>query len=367
MPANISHFQPDKSVKTCMVYLQGTWPPKNTFYVEKDLTLPIRLYPNAEFYIRCDTEQGYMKNFMFFKKLYAGRKFKLVSDKQYNITTYGIQPDVVWFIHFNFVFFGGSIDKYTFGKWLVTQNFKGKVHILFNEEMTKEYEPLYDYVQRRNANFRELNSSRICHLKDKTDWSNVTLLCNEDKLKQWVNERPVQKCLDGGINISYMTDKVLYDLPDVDTIMDDSEHSFYRKGIYIGKFIPKRISVINKIMEANPNLDIVYMGPDSDKLKYKQGSGASIDNVTAKELMKSSGYAYSIYIGKGTPSLYLGATFYEPLLNGIPVLVWNGTDPEHKLFPDNPKCYFNDAKDLGTTVLTENLDAMWKYQISKML
>lgn len=363
MPANISHFQPDESVKTCMVFLSGIYPPKNTFYVEKDLTLPMRLYPNARFLIRCNIEKGYMSNYRFFTKLYAGREIHFVGeDKLYNN-----KIDVIWFIHFNFVFFGGVIDNYTFHKWLVTQNFKNKVHILFNEEMTKSYEPLWDYVQRRNENFKNINADKISCLKDKKDWSNVTLLCNEDKLKQWVNERPVQKCLDGGINISYMTDKVLYDLPDVDTIMDDSEHSFYRRGIYIGKFIPKRISVINKIMEANPDLDIVYMGPDSDKLKYRQGTGASVDNVTAKELMKSSEYAYSIYIGKGTPSLYLGATFYEPLLNGIPVLVWNGTDPEHKLFPDNPKCYFNDAKDLGTTVLTENLNAMWKYQISKML
>lgn len=364
MPANISHFQPDESVTSCMVYLQGTWPPKNTFYVEKDLTLPMRLYPNAEFFIRCDTDKGYMKNYMFFKKLYEGRKFKLVSDKQFNITSYGIHPDVVWFIHFNFVFFGGVIDKYTFGKWIVTQNYSGNVHILFNEEMTKEYEPLWDYVQRRNNNFRKLNSSMINHLKDKTDWSNVTLLCNEDKLKQWVNKRPVQKCLNGGINISYLTDKVLYDLPEKQQVCSSVTES--KKGIYIGKFIPKRISVINKIMEPNPNLDIEYMGPDSDKLKFRPGNVTSVDNVTAKALMKSDAYSYSIYIGKGTPSLYLGATFYEPLLNGIPVFVWEGTDPEHKLFNEET-CYFKDASDLAKTLEHIDLHEMWKYQISQIL
>lgn len=365
MPANISHFTPDPNVKRCLVYLQGTWPPKNTFYVEKDLTLPMRLYPNAEFMIRCDTEKSYMKNYMFFNKLYKGRKFKLVSDKKYYVSSYNPDiPDVIWFIHFNFVFFGGIIDNYTYGKWLVTQNYTGKVHILFNEEMTKTYEPLWDYVQHRNENFRQQNETKIFHLNDKTEWSNVTLLCNEDKLSQWVNERPVQKCLDGNINISYLTDKVLYDLPSPDSIRSYIDT---KKGIYIGKFISKRISVMNKIMEAYPELNIDFAGPDSDKLKYRSGDGTSISNVTAKEMMMSPDYGYSIYIGKGTPSLYLGATFYEPLLNGIPVFVWEGTDPERKLFPERNDAYFRDAKELNDILSNCNLYEMWNYQIHKML
>ena len=366
MSANISHFTPDPSVKTCLVYLQGNWPPKNSFYVEKDLTLPIRLYPNAEFYIRCNRDTQYIKNFMFFNKLYKGRKFKLISDKKYDISAYeGFQPDVVWFIHFNFVFFGGVIDNYTFGKWLVTQNYPGKVHILFNEEMTKTYEPLWDYIQHRNENFKKLNSSKIRHLKDKTDWTNVTLLCNEDKLSQWVNERPIQKCLDGGINISYLTDKVLYDLPEKDKVF--SKVIIEKRGIYIGKFIPKRISVINKLAESRPDLDIRFEGPDSDKLKYMKGFGDSMDNASAKMLMQSQTYGYSIYIGKGTPSLYLGATFYEPILNGIPVFVWDGTDPEHKLFPESEVSYFTDFADLYKKVEECDLNELWNYQISKML
>lgn len=363
MSANISHFVPDESIKTCMVFLSGIYPPKNTFYVEKDLTLPMRLYPNARFLIRCNIEKGYMSNYRFFTKLYAGREIHFVGeDKLYND-----KIDVIWFIHFNFIFFGGVIDNYTFHKWLVTQNFKNKVHILFNEEMTKSYEPLWDYVQRRNENFKNINADKISRLKDKTDWSNVTLLCNEDKFSQWVNERPVHKCLDGGINISYLTDKVLYDLPSKESILPLHNSSSKKRGIYIGKFIPKRISVLNKILEEEHRLWIDFIGPDSDKLKYRSGTGDSIGNSEAKGLMKSSEYGWSIYIGKGTPSLYLGATFYEPILNGIPVFVWNGTDPEHKLFPERKELYFNDASDLQKKVSSSNLTKLWNYQINKLL
>lgn len=357
---NISHFIPDETVKTCLVYLNGTYPPKNGFYVEKDLNLPARLYPNAEFYIRCNTsDKRYMKNMRFFKKLYKGRKIKFLDD---SLAYDKLNVDVIWFIHFNFIFFGGKIDKYTFCKWIVTQNSKSKIHILFNEEGTPTFEPLWDYIQRRNENFHALNKEYISLLKDKTDWSNVTLLCNEDRIAQWVNDRPVQKCLDGGINISYLTDKILYDLP---SASPDSSIGVLNKGIYIGKFSPKRLSYFNKNFISG-KLDILMIGPDSDKLTHHTGTGESIDNKEAKELMASGTYSYSIYIGKGTPSCYLGATFYEPLLNGLPLFVWKGTDPEMKIFPGHPEFYFNNEDDLAEKIdnmTLMNFDMMFENQI----
>lgn len=362
---NISHFTPDESVKECIVYLNGQWPPKNTFYVEKDLNLPARLYPNAKIYVRCNTFRNFIQTSDFFRKLYKGREVKFINDNL--ILAMKPNPDtVIWFIHFNFIFFGGKIDKYTYCKWQIIQKAKCKVHILFNEEGTPSFEPLYDYIQRRNDNFKELNKDILKTIGDKTDWTNITLLCNEDKLKQWVNDRPIKKCLDGGINISYLTDKILYDLPDYKTL---SPKIGSKKGIYIGKFSPKRITFFNKFFSSDL-VDIECIGPDSDKIKCHKGNGENVDNKTAKEMLSSSNYGYSIYIGKGTPSLYLGATFYEPLLNGLPIFIWEGTDPEHKLLPKNPEYYFKDETDLNEKLKTMsvlNLIAMYNYQITQLL
>lgn len=362
---NVSHFIPDESIKECIVYLNGQWPPKNTFYVEKDLNLPARLYPNAKFYIRCNTTRNFLQTTAFFKKLYKGRDIAFISDD--NILPMKPKPNtVIWFIHFNFIFFGGKIDKYTYNKWQIIQRAKCNVHILFNEEGTPSFEPLYDYTQRRNDNFKELNKVMLSNVADKTDWSNITLLCNEDKLSQWVNNRPIKKCLDGGINISYLTDKILYDLPNSNTLKCNVGS---KKGIYIGKFSPKRITFFNK--HFNKDLvDIECIGPESNEITSHKGNGLPIDNKSGKEMYASNNYGWSIYIGKGTPSLYLGATFYEPLLNGLPLFIWDGTDPEHKLFPDNNEFYFSDESDLNKQLSLMNesdLKDMFIKQISIMI
>lgn len=360
---NISHFtEPDLTVKSCLVYLNGIYPPKNSFYVEKDLNLPARLYPNAKIYIRCRCGEAEFKNLQFFKKLYPNRNIKLVPDNK----IYDDAPvDVIWFIHYNFIFFGGKMDDYMVAKQIALQNFKGKIHILFNEEMTKTFEPLWDYVQHRNENFRNLNSGVISFLKEKKDWSNVTLIANEDKFGQWVNERPIERLRDT-INISYLSDKILYDLPSAEklqcTVGNQQEND--HRGIYVAFFNPGRISCFKKHLNTSClNLDI--FGPKSNELQNYFGTGEPVSNVTAKELMSSPKYQYSIYIGKGSPSLYLGATFYEPILLGKPLFIWEGTDPDHKLF-GNTNCYFKDdahLKQMLGEYSTEGLKHLWETQV----
>jgi hypothetical protein len=66
-------------------------------------------------------------------------------------------------------------------------------------------------------------------------------------------------------------------------------------------------------------------------------------------------------MGKGTKSLYLGATFYEPILRGCPLFIWEGTDPDHKLFP-HLDVYFNTETELAkllSDVSDEDLRQLW--------
>lgn len=364
---NISHFNtPDPTVKTVLVYLNGIYDETKNIYPEKDLALPMRLYPNAQFAIRCDcSPKGQMKNYKFFSRLYKGRKFKLIPDNQ----IWGdLKCDVVWYmVDYVYIFFGGVMDKVTFNKYMVTQQTSAKVHILFNDEVTKKYEPLWNYVQRRTGNFLEVNKEMISQLKEKKDWSNVTLICNQDMFSQWVNDRVIEPLRDT-INISYLSDKILYDLPDMKSLKPTVSNHFC-SGIFVGRFTPPRIKFWNAYM-GGTFLDLKIFGPDSDKLKYHTGDGKPVANGITKEMYSSTDYAYSIYFGKGGPSAYLGATFYEPILLGKPVFVWIGTDPKKKLFP-NLDCYFNTAEDLYKLIeivytSPDKLIELWKQQCDEI-
>lgn len=366
---NISSFTtPDSSVKSCLVYLTGNWPPRSGFYVAKDLNLPTRLYPNAKFLIRCNTdEKSYDQNYKFFSEIYKGFPFKLTTDKQ---TYENLKVDVIFFIHFNFVFFGGKVDRYTADKQFMLENTRAKVHILFNEEVTKTFEGLHSYALRRNDAFRQMNRPQLGRLRGKEDWSNVTLICNEDKFGQWVNDRPTED-IARTINVSYLSDIILYDLPDKSTLKCSvrQSESPVHKGLYIGNFSDPRVSWWNKHMHLQKTLDIKVIGPSSDKLKHYTGQGKSIDNSSAKYLLGSGEFSYSIYFGKGSKSLYLGATFYEPILNGLPLFIWEGTDPEHKLFPELPYVYFTDSAHLEkllATYTSEQLAQLWEQEINTL-
>ena len=363
----VSHFtKPDNKVKTCLVYFKGTFPPKRGFCVAKDLSLPTRLYPNAKFLIRCDTsEKVYEQNYKFFAELYKGHKFKLTTDKQ---TYEDLRVDVIFLIHYGFVFLGGRVDIYTADKEYMLENTKAKVHILFNEEVVKKIEGLHSYIQKRDPSFWDIyrNRQRLTRLKGKSDWSNVTLICNEDKFEQWVNDRPTEE-LQRTINISYLSDIILYDLPDKDTLKCSVSKSRHLKGVYIGNFSPTRVTWWNRYMTYRPEVSISVFGPHNEQLLNFTSDGRHIDNDKAISMMNSGKYHYSLYFGKGNKSLYLGATFYEPLLQGIPIFVWDGTDPEHKLFPKISECYFKNVDHLHQLLSffnPEKLEELWTKQVT---
>jgi hypothetical protein len=71
----IKHFNtPDTGVKSVMLFYFGKYPKKTK--PAKDVTLPIRLWPNAKYIIRCNTAGNIGKNNLeYFKSLINGYQF----------------------------------------------------------------------------------------------------------------------------------------------------------------------------------------------------------------------------------------------------------------------------------------------------
>ena len=335
--------KPYDEIKSVIVFLHGKYPHIST--PDKDISLPQRLFPNAEFYIRCNTRDLNTK--IYFNEIYKNYKIHFIDEKS-DISK--LVVDAVFVKQERFAYFGGVIEKFCIDYNIMLNTFKNKIFILYNDEFLRPFDSLKNEYEHRHKNFYIRNKQQLDKIYElssqNNDYSNITILANDDRLSDWIIENNLisQSAINKNINLTYLTDNILYDLK----INDSSFRKFFRKGLLVGGFISlffsKRISTWNKIMKDEQLYLDVY-GPGSDKLKYyKPEKVITIKNNKIDEYYKHK-FDYSIYIGKGTESKYLGATFFVPLQNHCPIFIWSGTDTNKKIFP-NLNCYFDDDKHL---------------------
>lgn len=383
---------PENDVKKVMLFYNGRFPKETK--PDKDVTLPIRLWPNAHFVIYCNTKKPYLKNNAYFDNLFknckggyslvertevdaldAGyhasdcksvniEKQKAIIDQEYEkadtfrkLEKELATIDVLWIHHENYNLFGGIVQDRVLDRALITQRWPGKIVIFFNDELFSLFGDFRKFLDNRakNPNFLVKNPGVLEKLDYKTDWSNVTMLFNEDKIKEW-GKSYIAEDIANQVEMCYLSDIILYELPkDKPTIKGDLSN---KKGCYVPLFTADRISVCNKIF--NKNVDITFAGSRSDDLKEEiKGDGVYIKNHDLGEFLRK--HDWTIYLGKGRPSAYLGATFYEPLLKGIPVLMWNDTDPDKKVFP-GLDCYFSNEDDIKR-IISQDLESLYQKQI----
>jgi hypothetical protein len=344
--------KPDTSVKSVYVYYFGKYPKKTK--PAKDVTLPIRLWPEATFYIRCNTKGGIGKNNLeYFSNLYAGTRFELVEETLDQI----VDADMLFIHHENYNAFGGVVRECCIDFAQILGKWKKKATVFYNDELFSGFYDIRDWLESRstNENFLKKNPQILERVPRSENWENVTLLMNENKITDWANEH-VKDTLTDRITVSYLSDIILYDLP---TSGMKYKSNYEKRGVYIPLFTAERISVCNKLF--NGNVDITFAGSRSDELKENiAGDGKYIQNFELPVVLKK--YDWTIYIGKGKQSSYLGATFYEPLLKGLPVFVWTETDKQKKVFGDID-CYFSNEDQLKTLVEKWDMKELYKTQV----
>lgn len=349
IPEFITKFEKaDMSVKTVLVYYFGKYPKKTK--PAKDVTLPTRLWPDAHYYIRCNTKGGIGKNNLeYFSNLYAGKSFELVDE--------AVDAEMLFIHHENYNAFGGVVRDCCIDFAQILGKWKKKSTVFYNDELFSGFYDIRDWLESRstNENFMIKNPEILEKVPRNDNWESVTLLMNENKITDWANEH-VKETLADRITVSYLSDIILYDLP---TTGMKYKKDYQKKGVYVPLFTAERITVCNKLFNAN--VDLTFAGSRSDDLKEGiAGDGKYIQNEDLPAFLKR--FDWTIYIGKGKQSSYLGATFYEPLLKGLPVFVWTETDKQKKVFGDLD-CYFSSESELKNLVEKWDMKTLYKEQV----
>lgn len=347
-----THFdKPDESVKSVMVFYFGKYPKKTK--PAKDVTLPLRLWPNAKYIIRCTTSGNVGKaNQEYFRSLFRGHDYRLTSDT--------VSADMLFIHHENYNCFGGVVRECCVDFARALREWKGRATVFYNDELFSGFYDFREYIENRakNENFVIKNPNILEKVQWKEDWSNVTLLMNENRITDWADEH-VQDSVKDQINVSYLSDIILYDLP---TKGIKRKEKYEKKGVYVPLFTADRISVCDKLF--NGEVNIAFAGSRSDEIKESiRGDGKYINNIELPAFLRK--FDWTIYIGKGKQSSYLGATFYEPLLKGLPVFVWTETDKQKKVFGDLD-CYFKNEKDLKDLVEKWDMGELFKEQVRRI-
>lgn len=361
------YTKPFTEIKSILLHFHGKYP--HIFTPLKDITFPQRIFPNAKFYIRCNARDPETR--IYFAELYKDFEFEIVDEKA---NTLNLDIDAVFAKQEGFSYYGGVIEKYCMDYNIMLNTFKGKIFILYNDEALRPFDTLDNEYKNRPETWFIRNKNILNKIPKRTfDYSNTLILANDNRISNWVEDGNFisQYAIDNNIGLMYLTDKVLYDLPDtIDLTKFPKTKNIKLKGIFISLFFGTRIPTWNRIMR-DESLDLKIYGTGSQKLKYyKVDKVELIPNTEIPEYYYN--HDYSLYMGKGTESLYLGATFFVPLLNYCPLFIWRGTDPNEKLFP-GIDCYYDDSEQLAQllnkyeTDDKYSIEELWKSQIRHIL
>lgn len=352
-----SFNKPDFSVKSVLLHFHGKFP--QAHLPTKDVTLAHRLWPNAKLIIRCNTDDEETKT--FFAQAMKNIDYELVSQK---LNCLRLDVDVIFMHQHWWIFFGGVIEKKIKDDMVLLAKTNKPVYLFYNDEDFQTIEPLHEVIDRRvkaNINFAIRNQSTIDELPRKTNWSNFHVIANTDMLQPWVNNKISDSLKESDMTLHYLSDLLLYDIPERKNL-DIPTSTKYNRGIYIAYYSDARIKALHSIFKKESN--VVFLGALSEKLNpylHNVHTSRKVPNTSVRNILAT--YKYSIYVGKGTESMYLGATFYEPLLAGLPVFVWTGTDSNKKVFP-GLDCYFSTQDELEDLVKNTNLDELWDKQMN---
>lgn len=348
--------------QSVLLYYPGRYP-KSTKPI-KDVLLPTRLWPNARMVIYGNFGKGYGKNKEYFERLFGSHRagFQLVEKTTNDISR--IPFDALFIHHENYNLFGGIVGDGLIERATAIQvatALDKLTVVFFNDELFAPFNDFRAFLDERakGENFLKKNPGVLERLAPTNYWGNVILLGNEDRVSPWLNSYVDKNVVDKGLRVMYLSDFILYDLP---RNKPSAVRTFTTKqGCYVPLFTDARIKACDRLFTGK-GIPITFAGSRSDELHESiRGNGKYIENHDLPAFLQQ--HDWTIYIGKGRPSAYLGATFYEPLLKGIPVFVWRDTDQDKRIFGEGIDCYFSTAEGLQH-LLSQNLNELYDKQVS---
>lgn len=346
--------------KTVLIYFTGKFP-KRCISI-KDMTLPNRLFPKAnKFIIRCKCDETTIKymNENFAKQNEIGEKitYNFITE---NFDKWELASKNVDAMYVPWILFQGmgntlSVPKIKMHEALL--RFSKPIYLFINDVYCLPFKDFTTYINEHNTTL----SSNV--LKCNTLYSNVNFMPNEQKFTNkeywWKSKLKLPNEYD--INVTQIPESIIYGYPNADEIIEKYKDKKYDKsGIWIGTCFDNRVKYFNKFFSKNV-LNLSILGAGSDKVNYYGGDGNAIPHTELKNLFDS--HSWTIYIARGNFVPILGATFVEPLLNGLPLFIdYKVADPNKELFP-GIKCYYGNENELEYLIENTNLKELWESQV----
>ena len=322
-----------------LLWYSGRFP--SLFISVHSFQLPKMLWPNAKFSVRCSANN--IRTLHWVRK-YLGNDVEIISDttsaKNFNFSSF----DVIY------------NHDYWFRKTISDKAKEDIEYIIYN--VNKPFYCLYcDII---------LPQIRMTQLKK--DMSNLTVLFNQNIIRDWGNERFDYDSFEGCEklpNIAYVNMKLYYQLPERYYYKD----SYGKKGCYFAYFHAERRKFFKKVLNdfSIPMLKLTLAGRNVEKLagtKYYR-----IDAISQFEqssvLTMLSQYDWALYIGRNKDVPYLGMTFYLPFVAGIPVFCYSQCEEAQKIF-GGLNCFFSTEKELHELLENINLKELFKQQVERL-
>lgn len=378
MNYNIQKIEkPITDVKTVFVYFNGKFP-KRVFPI-KDTDLPRRLFPCANrFIIKCKACDD---NLFYFSKLYSGKnalgediKTQFVSDNFDNWAGAARHTDAMYMPWISYCQYKNRLTDPVIAFHRAILLYKKPIYLFINDPLLGSFRPIQNWFKEDLAN--RWKDDRYRYLKQiPEDYSHVHFMPNDTPFEKagkgyWWEGKVKELCEKYPDSIiSPLSDLIIYDLPTGEkaTNLKELPNWESRRGIWCGTCFDSREAYLNSTFVTPGLLKMDIMGRCTEKVNLytdKTLEDTNIDNTKLPGILRE--HAYSIYFSRGKFTNMLGATFYEPILHGLPQFIAEKVDPFHEIFPDIPECYFNTEHELKEKTESLDLRDIWTRQANHL-
>lgn len=332
-------------------------------------SLPKMLWPNATFYIRCNTSSK--KTIEYVEKVMKGSWIQFVSDTTPPWRMSFEKYDIIYNYDYWFRWIG--LKKYRDSRFYSEINYliyrvDKPIYLLYcDKEVFHKIENTPVFCKERGDNYPWLK-----HCDEHKDFSNIHILFNQDICKNWAID-----CIDWKsfgdrkifemFNIIYLNMKLYYQLPDEYT---PKEYSSEKRGCFFGTFFDKRAKVFNTILNtpSEERLNLTIGGRTISKVEgCKYYTPESIGVFKHEDIFKIlKPYDWGLFLGRVTPSDYLGMTFYLPFVAGMPVFCLRSCFEGVGNPFEGIDCFFSTEHELIELVKRTNLKELFIAQTEKL-
>lgn len=367
-----------RGIKKVLVYFNGTFPKKA--YPIKDTTLPTRLFPDAtHFFIRCKNNQDNRKYFSKYFPLRNKNNEKIhacfVNEDFENWGYATEQTDAAYCPWCGFDGYQKDLGDFKMKYHRFMAYYRKPIYMFINEPSCSSIKSFLKYLEDDETR-KQKYAATLIKLRNLNDegiiYQNVNFMPNDTPFsaeKPWWQSKVDPIATYHNIKVTPIPDNIIYDLPEYIPTLNRWVHKDYlkKRGIWLGTCFDTRVKRFNEVFQTPGLLDMDILGRGTEDVNlYSKKEGDT--NVANEDLPKIfAEHEYSIYISRGKFTNMLGATFYEPLLNGLPQFIDEICDPQHEIFPMIPECYYSTEHELKERIEKYNIQSIWQQQVEHVL